>query len=61
MHAEDLFYFIGSDKGSGLTYLVVYLLMNFAHVFDCAEGMLARLSNQITESGGFLDNVIDLV
>lgn len=40
--------------------LLIYALSQFAYLLDCADGQLARATNQTSEFGAFLDKGVDV-
>jgi len=39
--------------------ITIYLLLNLAHIFDCADGQLAKLTNSCSLMGEWLDHSLD--
>jgi phosphatidylglycerophosphate synthase len=50
---------IGFGVGSLYLALLVFVLLALAYVFDCADGQLARTTNQCSKFGAWLDHVSD--
>jgi phosphatidylglycerophosphate synthase len=42
------------------TIVVTYIILNFAHVLDCADGQLAFVANMRSELGYWLDSSLDV-
>lgn len=44
-----------------LSILAIWGLLQLAHLFDCADGLLARATRSETEFGEFLDHTLDVI